>query len=77
MAPTDEQLIELCKEEDVSALDELLKRYRNPLMGFIYSVIRDYHQAQDISRRHLFGFIERPAGFGPEQFSRPGFILSP
>ena len=48
MAPTDEQLIELCKERDVSALEELLDRYRNPLMGFIYSVIRDYHQAQDI-----------------------------
>lgn len=48
MALTDEQLIELCKEEDLSALGELLERYRNPLMGFIYSVIRDYHQAQDI-----------------------------
>jgi RNA polymerase sigma-70 factor, ECF subfamily len=48
MAPTDEQLIELCKERDISALEEILDRYRNPLMGFIYSVIRDYHQAQDI-----------------------------
>lgn len=48
MALTDEQLIELCKAEDISALKELLERYRNPLMGFIYSVIRDYHQAQDI-----------------------------
>jgi len=48
MDPTDEQLIELCKDRNSSALEELLERYRNPLMGFIYSVIRDYHQAQDI-----------------------------
>jgi len=48
MGPTDEQLNELCKERNSSALEELLARYRNPLMGFIYSVIRDYHQAQDI-----------------------------
>ena len=48
MSQTDEQLVELCKEGDISALEELLRRYQDPLMGFIYSVIRDYHQAQDI-----------------------------
>ncbi len=48
MAPTDEQLIALCKEGDLSALEELMERYRNPLMAFIYSVIRDYHRAEDI-----------------------------
>lgn len=48
MTPTDEQLIELCKKNNLAALEELLDRYRTPLMGFIYSVIRDYHRSQDI-----------------------------
>ncbi|MDP8215225.1 MAG: RNA polymerase sigma factor [Candidatus Euphemobacter frigidus] len=48
MAQTDEQLIELCKNGDLSALEELLNQYRNPLMAFICSVVRDYHLAEDI-----------------------------
>ncbi len=48
MAQTDEQLIELCKGKDVAALEDLLTRYQNPLMVFIYSVVRDYHLAEDI-----------------------------
>ena len=48
MAQTDEQLMALCKEGDLSALKELMERYRDPLMAFIYSVIRDYHRAEDI-----------------------------
>ena len=48
MAQTDEQLIELCKDGDLSALEELLNRYRNSLMAFICSVVRDYHLAEDI-----------------------------
>ncbi|MEA1929102.1 MAG: RNA polymerase sigma factor [Candidatus Auribacterota bacterium] len=63
MPQTDEQLIELCKEDDISALEELLARYRNPLMGFIYSVIRDYHQAQDIFQETFIRVYRQARGF--------------
>ncbi|MFH1037070.1 MAG: sigma-70 family RNA polymerase sigma factor [PVC group bacterium] len=48
MAQTDEQLIELCKRKKIAALEELLARHQDPLMAFIYSVVRDYHLAEDI-----------------------------
>ena len=53
----------MCKKEDLSALEELLERYRNPLMGFIYSVIRDYHQAQDIFQETFIRVYRRANRF--------------
>jgi len=48
MIKTDEQLVELCRRDDLRAFRELLDRYRNKLMAFIYSMVGDYHLAQDI-----------------------------
>ena len=48
MSRTDEDLIRQVKKGDQAAFRELLARYRNKLMGFIYSVVRDYHLAEDI-----------------------------
>ena len=61
MVPSDEQLIRRCRRGDSDALEELLTRYRNRLMAFIYSVVRDYHQAEDIFQE-TFLRVYRQAG---------------
>ena len=48
MAEADEQLVQRCRKGDRAALEELLNRYQDRLMAFIYSVVRDYHLAEDI-----------------------------
>lgn len=48
MSRTDEELIRQVQEGDQGAFRELMGRYRNKLMAFIYSVVRDYHLAEDI-----------------------------
>ena len=48
MNRSDEELMELCRRGRMRALEELLGRYQNKLMAFIYSMVRDYHLAEDI-----------------------------
>ncbi|HPJ71736.1 MAG TPA: sigma-70 family RNA polymerase sigma factor, partial [bacterium] len=47
MIETDEKLIERCAGGDTGALEELMGRYRDPLMAFMVGMIRDYHRAQE------------------------------
>lgn len=61
MASADEQLIQRCRQGDPAALEELLARYRNRLMAFIYSVVRDHHLAEDIFQE-TFLRVYRQAG---------------
>lgn len=63
MARTDEELIRRCRREDLSALEELLSRYRNRLMAFIYSVVRDYHLAEDIFQETFLRVYREARGF--------------
>lgn len=46
--PTDEQLIARFQQGDVYAYDLLVKRYRDPLMNFIYRFLGDKTDAEDI-----------------------------
>lgn len=57
----DEQLIQRCRQGDPVALEELLARYQNRLMAFIYSVVRDYHLSEDIFQE-TFLRVYRQAG---------------
>lgn len=45
---SDEELILRCRERDPAAFQQLLERYRDKLMAFIYSIVRNYHLAEDI-----------------------------
>ncbi len=63
MAQADEQLIQRCRERDPAALEELLARYRNRLMAFIYSVVRDYHLAEDIFQETFLRVYREARGF--------------
>jgi RNA polymerase sigma-70 factor (ECF subfamily) len=46
--PTDEQLIARFQEGDEYAFDLLVKRYRDPLMNFIYRFVGDKTDSEDI-----------------------------
>ncbi len=46
--PTDEQLIARFQQGDTYAYDLLVKRYRDPLMNFIYRFLGDRTDAEDI-----------------------------
>lgn len=48
MNRTDEELIRQVQQGDQAAFRELMGRYRDKLMAYIYSVVRDYHLAEDI-----------------------------
>jgi len=48
MNRSDEDLIRQVQEGDQAAFRDLMARYRDKLMAFIYSVVRDYHLAEDI-----------------------------
>jgi len=48
MIEKDEQLILRCAKGDTAALEELVARYRDALMGFICSMVRDYQAAEEI-----------------------------
>ena len=46
--PTDEQLIARFQQEDEYAYDLLVKRYKDPLMNFIFRFVNDKTDAEDI-----------------------------
>lgn len=46
--PTDEQLIARFQEGDEYAFDLLVKRYRDPLMNFIFRFVGDRTDSEDI-----------------------------
>jgi len=46
--PTDEQLIARFQQEDEYAYDLLVKRYKDPLMSFIFRFVNDKTDAEDI-----------------------------
>ena len=48
MKHSDEELIARCRKKDLVAFQQLVERYRDRLMAFIYSMVRNYHLAEDI-----------------------------
>lgn len=48
MNSEDEELIAACIRGETAALDELVRRYRDPLLGFIFSMVRDYQAAEEV-----------------------------
>ncbi len=48
MKQSDEELIARCRRKDLVAFQQLVERYRDKLMAFIYSMVRNYHLAEDI-----------------------------
>ncbi len=51
---TDEALIRNFQDGAVEAYDELVERYKGPLLNFIYRIINDYSFAQDLLQETFF-----------------------
>jgi RNA polymerase sigma-70 factor (ECF subfamily) len=49
---TDEELIARFQEGDEQAYIELVNRYRNKLITFVYRFVNEFEQAEDIVRMH-------------------------
>ena len=50
---TDEELIKRFQDDDEQAYVELVNRYRDRLMNFVYRFVNDYEQSQDIAQETL------------------------
>jgi len=46
----DEELVFRVQRGDRASFDLLVKRYKNPLTGFLYGVVQDYDRAQELSQ---------------------------
>ncbi len=47
---TDHRLMELCCEGDKGAFNEIVLRYKDPLVNFVYHLVDDYGTAKDIAQ---------------------------
>jgi RNA polymerase sigma-70 factor (ECF subfamily) len=52
--PTDEELIARFQQGDSYAFDLLVKRYKDPLLNFIYRFIGDFVEAEDIVQETFY-----------------------
>lgn len=50
MRQSDDELIKRCQNGDVSAFDEVVKRYRTPLVNFVARFINDRDTAEDLAQ---------------------------
>ena len=46
--PTDEELIARFQDGDSYAFDQLVRRYKDPLLNFIFRFIGDLNESEDI-----------------------------
>ena len=50
MRASDEELMNRCREGDLSAFELIVFRYKDAIFNFVYRFVTDYHRAQDISQ---------------------------
>ncbi|MBN2381448.1 sigma-70 family RNA polymerase sigma factor [bacterium] len=58
---TDHALMEMVKEGDDPAFQQIVRRYKDPLTNYIYRIVNDYDTALDISQE-VFIRVYRNAG---------------
>ncbi|MFC1752726.1 RNA polymerase sigma factor [Thermoproteota archaeon] len=51
---TDEQVMLAYQEGNVLAMDEILKRYKNPIFHFSYRLLGSYEEAQEVAQEVFF-----------------------
>jgi len=61
----DESLMVLCRKGSTRALAKLLYRYKDRLLAFIYSVVRDRHLAEDIFQETFLRVYRQADRFDP------------
>ncbi len=59
---SDEELVRLVQEGEIFAFEQLVKRYQQKLLGFVYHMIHDEHAADDVVQEsfiNLYKTIDR------------------
>ena len=56
---TDEQLAARCQKGDLTAFDELYRRYQRPILAYIYQITRDYEEAACIAQDVFLKVFEK------------------
>ena len=64
---SDEILMVLCRKGNTRALSRLLHRYKDRLLAFIYSVVRDRHLAEDIFQETFLRVYRQADRFDPRR----------
>jgi len=49
MPPSDEQLIERAKQKDKQAFTQLIDKYKDKILGYLYRYVGDYQKAEDLT----------------------------
>jgi RNA polymerase sigma-70 factor (ECF subfamily) len=61
----DAELLTRFRSGDASALDVLFERYETQLFQFLFGVLRDHHQAEDVLQETFIRALERLDGVDP------------
>lgn len=65
--PTDAELVALVVRGDGTSLEELHRRYRQPVFSMCYSLLRGYESAEDITQEVFLALWTRAASFDPSR----------
>ncbi|NJL59192.1 MAG: hypothetical protein HC887_05650 [Desulfobacteraceae bacterium] len=58
MEDSESDLIAAIASGDETAFEQLVKRYQNPVMSFVYRYIGDIHSAQDVVQEVFCGYFK-------------------
>ncbi len=64
--PSDEALVARAKQGDLSAFEELVSRYERQVYGLAWRILRNPHDAEDITQQTFMKAVEHIRGFREE-----------
>ncbi len=67
MGKSDDELITLCADGDISAFDSIVERYKLPIFNFIYRYIMDYENAEDLTQEVFLRVYKNIKNYRPEK----------
>ncbi len=65
---SDEELVSLYNRGDASAMDELIRRYKNPLYGFLWRLTRSKSDVEEIFQETWLRVIQKSSSFEQNRF---------
>lgn len=65
---SDEELMMRCRNDDISAFELLVSRYKDSIINFINYSIRDYHQAEDLAQETFLRVFKNADRYTPKSY---------
>ena len=65
--PTDADLVALVVGDDDASLEELHRRYQQPVFSMCYGILRSYELAEDVTQEVFLALWRRAASFDPSR----------